>query len=174
MSFYDYYTNSGKPEDLKNRQAKLTDTGRVEYGGGGITPDVPFEEPKVVPIERILLAHHSFFDFSQTWLASHTFPENGQITPEMIAAFKDQLAKKKIGYNTAEFDPNIEWIKAQLRYELLSSAYTVEDGARALEEWDPIIRKAVSIMPQAQALEDSALRAAQSKQVAHSNNPASM
>ena len=174
VSFYDYYSNHSKIEDQKDRQAKLTDTGRVEYGGDGIAPDVQFAEPKLVPIQRILIAHYAFFDFAQQWLSNHTFAKDGQITPDMIAAFKQFLQTKGIGYNEADFAPNLDWIKARIQSELLTAAYTEEDGERALAEWDPEIRKAVSVMTQAQTLEQAALRADTARQMARSNNPSTM
>ena len=48
VSLYDYYYNHDKPQDTKDREVKLTDSGRTVYGGGGITPD----DEKSIPLSR--------------------------------------------------------------------------------------------------------------------------
>lgn len=173
VSFYDYYSNTEKIESQKDREAKLTDSGRVEYGGDGISPDVPFTEPKLIPLQRILIAHYAFFDFAQHWLSDHTIAENAQVTPQMLAAFKQFLATKGIGYSQADFNSAQSWIEARILSELLTASYTEEDGERALAEWDPEIKKAVTVMAQAEALEQAALRADAAKRAARNPNNSS-
>src|SRR5246127_1466484 len=48
VSLYDYYYNHDQapPTEEKNREVKLTDSGRTVYGGGGITPDDQIATPK--------------------------------------------------------------------------------------------------------------------------------
>jgi carboxyl-terminal processing protease len=174
VSLYDYYSNHGKPQDPKDREVKLTDSGRTEYGGDGIAPDVPFEEPKPVHIQRVLIAHYTFFDFAQHYLASHQVAKDAQVTPEMLDAFKQFLHEKNIPYTDAEMAPVLDWVKANILAEMLSTAYTEEDGARARAAWDPMIKKAVSVMGQATQLEQAAEQADAAKQAAHSNMPTTM
>ena len=174
VSLYDYYSNHGKPQSDKDREVKLTDSGRTEYGGDGISPDVPFEEPKPVHIQRVLIAHYTFFDFAQQWLANHQVAKDAQVTPEMVDAFKAFLREKNIAYTDAELAPVIDWVKANILAELLSTTYTEEDGARARAQWDPEIKKAVSVMTQAADLEQAAERAEAAKQAAHSGMPSTM
>src|SRR6202163_1465664 len=45
ISQFDYYNHRDTPPAKKN-DIKYSDTGRVVYGGGGITPDYVVEEPK--------------------------------------------------------------------------------------------------------------------------------
>ena len=174
VSFYDYYSNTAKIESQKNREAKLTDSGRVEYGGDGIAPDVLFKEPKLVPLQRVLIAHYAFFDFGQHWLAHHTVARDAQVTPEMLTAFKQFLQSKSIPYTDAEMAPITPWVQARILSELLTASYTEEAGEQALAEWDPEIKKAVTVMGQAEALEQAALHADAVRQAAHSNNPSTM
>jgi len=174
VSLYDYYSNHGKPQAEKDREVKLTDSGRTEYGGQGIAPDVPFEEPKPVHIQRVLIAHYTFFDFAQRYLASHQVAKDAVVTPEMFDSFKAFLKDKNVAYTDAEMAPVLDWIKANILAELLSNAYTEEDGARARAGWDPEIKKALSLMSQATALEQKAEQTEAAKQAAHSNLPSTM
>ena len=174
VSLYDYYSNHSKPQDAKDREVKLTDSGRTEYGGDGISPDVPFEEPKPVHIQRVLIAHYTFFDFAQQWLAKHQVSKDAEVTPEILDAYKQFLRDKNITFTDAEMTPVLEWVKANILAELLSTAYTEEDGARARAAWDPEIKKAVSLMGQATQLEEAADRAEAARQAGHSNLPSTM
>ncbi len=174
VSLYDYYSNHGKPQNDKDREVKLTDSGRTEYGGDGIAPDVPFEEQKTTHLERLLIAHYTFFDFAQQWLAKHQVAKDAQVTPDMLDAYKQFLRTKNISFTDAELDPVLPWVKANILAELLSSAYTEEDGSRARAEWDPEIKKAVAVMGQATQLEQAAEQADARRQAAHSNLPTTM
>ena len=174
VSLYDYYSNHGKPQADKDREVKLTDSGRTEYGGDGIAPDVPFEEPKPVHLQRVLIAHYTFFDFAQQWLSKHQVSKDATVTPEMLDAYKQFLHSQDIAFTDAEMAPVLDWVKANILAELLSTAYTEEDGARARAAWDPEIKKAVSVMAQATQLEQAAEQAEAAKQAAHSNLPSTM
>ena len=174
VSLYDYYSNHEKPQNIKDREVKLTDSGRTEYGGDGIAPDVPFEEPKPTHLERLLIAHYTFFDFAQQWLGKHQVSKDAQVTPEMLDAYKQFLRTKNISFTDAELTPVLPWVKANILAELLSSVYTEEDGARARAEWDPEIKKAVAAMAQATQLEQAAEQADARRQAAHSNLPTTM
>ena len=174
VSLYDYYSNHGKPQDPKDREVKLTDSGRTEYGGEGIAPDVAFEEPKPTHIQRELIAHYTFFDFAQQYLGSHQVAKDAQVTPEMLDAYKQFLREKNISFTDAEMAPVLDWVKANILAEVLSTAYTEEDGAKARAEWDPEIKKALTVMGQAAQLEQAGDRADAAKQAAHSNLPSTM
>lgn len=170
VSLYDYYSNHGKPVPDKDRQVALTDSGRTVYGGDGIAPDVPFEEPKAQQIQRVLVAHYTFFDFSQQYLSNHQVAKDATVTPEILDAYKQFLHSKDIQFTDAQLAPVLDWVKANILAELLSNAYTEEDGARARAEWDPEVKKAVEVMSQAAALEQRAESADAAKQSPHSGN----
>ena len=122
----------------------------------------------------MLIAHYTFFDFAQQWLAKHQVSKDATVTPEILDAYKQFLREKNIAFTDAEMTPVLDWVKANILAELLSTAYTEEDGARARAEWDPEIKKAVSLMGQATQLEQAADRADAAKQAAHSNLPSTM
>jgi len=71
ISFYDYYFH--KDTDTKNLlDAKSTDSGRTVYGGGGITPDEKFVEPKLDPFQMLVRNRkYAFFNFVSHYLGTH-------------------------------------------------------------------------------------------------------
>src|SRR6202000_1969810 len=73
VSLYDYYYNHDQaPVDDKNREVKLTDSGRTVYGGAGITPDNKIDTPKSNHFQDLLLEHYIFFTFPSHYLADRT------------------------------------------------------------------------------------------------------
>ena len=51
----------------------MTDSGRTVYGGGGITPDEKFVEPKLDVLQGELL-RGALFSFTRDYFAKHSRP----------------------------------------------------------------------------------------------------
>jgi len=157
MSLYDYYyvRDASKPaKDNANREVKLTDDGRTVYGGGGITPDEHIDQLKSNKFEGELLQHYAFFNFSKHYLATRTVQQDFTVDDAVMGQFKDFLKSKKIDYTDADIATNIEWIKASIKAELFTSQFGQLQGLKVRAQWDPQIAKAVSFIPEAQALEE--------------------
>ena len=76
ISFLDYYY--GKRGETKDpTDVKQTDLGRVVYGGGGITPDEKFAEPKADKLQLEVYRKNGLFTF-----ASHFFSSRDTKLPE--------------------------------------------------------------------------------------------
>ncbi len=174
VSLYDYYYNHDKPQDPKDREVKLTDSGRTEYGGGGITPDVPFETPKSTHIQDVLLAHYAFFDFSKHYLATHTVTKDFQVDDTILNDFKQFLDSKQIAYTEPELTSVSDWLKTNIKAELFTSQFGQQEGLKVRANSDPTILKALTVMPQAATLEETAEKVEAQKQAARSNLPSTM
>src|SRR5436853_840165 len=67
-SFYDYYVADDSEDSatseipLKDRKQFKTDTGRVVYGGGGITPDVLVKQPTLSRTTQLLEVRSAIFN----------------------------------------------------------------------------------------------------------------
>ncbi len=162
MSLYDYYyvRDASNPKDNKNREVKLTDSGRTVYGGGGITPDESIEQVKSNHQQDVLLQHYAFFNFSKHYLATHTVDKGFVVDDAILTQFKDFLKEKKIEYTDADLTANLDWVKESIKSDLFTSQFGQFEGLKVRAQWDPQINKAVGYMPQAQALEEH-LKAAQ-------------
>ena len=174
VSLYDYYYNHDKPKDTKDREVKLTDSGRTMYGGGGITPDVLFDSPKSNHIQDVLLAHYAFFDFSKHYLATHTVAKDFQVDEAVMNDFKQFLTSKQISYTEPELASVSDWLKTNLKAELFTSQFGQQEGLKIRANYDPMVLKALSVMPQAATLEDTAEKVEAQKQAARSNLPSTM
>ena len=158
MSLYDYYyvRDASNPKDNANREVKLTDEGRTVYGGGGITPDEHIDQIKSNHVEDTLLQHYAFFNFSKHYLASHpSVPKDFQVDDAVLQQFKDFIKAKSIDVSEADIQANLDWVKESIKSDLFTSQFGQMEGMRVRADWDPQIQKALSFMPQAQALEEN-------------------
>ena len=157
VSLYDYYYNhNDAPQNDANREVKLTDSGRTVYGGGGITPDVKVDTPKSNHFQDVLLQHLVFFDFAKSYLATRTIPRDFKVDDAVMKDFKQFLTKQQIPYTDQDINGVRDWIDMSITSELITSQFGQEEGLKVRAEWDPMINKAVTLMPQALALEDTA------------------
>ena len=157
MSLYDYYyvRDASNPKDNANREVKLTDDGRTVYGGGGITPDEHIDQIKSNHTQDTLLQHYAFFNYSKHYMASHTgVSKDFNVDDAVLADFKSFLKSKSIEVSDADIAANLDWVKESIKSELFTSQFGPVEGQKVRAEWDPQIVKAISFMPQAQALEE--------------------
>ena len=161
ISLYDYYYNHANalPANKTNTEVKLTDSGRTVYGGGGITPDVKIETPKSNAFTDTLLIHQAFFHFAPQWVANHPKDTQFVMSDAVMAEFKKFLTAEKIDWNEKDFDANLSWVQANIKSKIVTILNGQAQGLRVEAEWDPMIQKAITDLPQAQALEESAQKA---------------
>ncbi len=165
VSLYDYYyvRDDAKPADKTNLEVKLTDSGRTVYGGGGITPDEKIDQLKTNAFEINLLQHTAFFNFSKHYLSNRDIDRNFQVDDAVLTDFKAFLKKENITYTDVEFTTNLDWMKSNIKGALFTSEFGAIEGEHARADSDPQIAKALTFMPEAQALEQNALKANQQK-----------
>lgn len=172
ISLYDYFYNHGgaEPSDSTNREVKLTDSGRTVYGGGGITPDEKIETPKSNRFQDELMYKDVFFKFAPIFVSKHTVSQNFQVDDAVLSEFKNYLASQNITYTDADFNGVVDWLKTRIKEKIVTIQFGQLQGLRTLADWDPEIQKAITYLPEAQALEDHAHQVLAEKAMARSNN----
>ncbi len=164
VSLYDYYyvrEKENAPADNKDREVKLTDSGRTVYGGGGITPDEKIANPEFNKFQNNLLIHYAFFNFSKHYLANHTVAKDFTVDDAVMSQFKDFLKTSDLDATDADVAGVSDWIKTNIKAELFTSEFGQMEGLRVRALWDPQISKALTYMPEAQALEEHSKPGAQ-------------
>ena len=159
ISFYDYYFN--KNTDSKNlNDAKSTDSGRLVYGGGGITPDEKYTPPKFDAFQMAVRRKWAFFNFVSKYRGAHDTKLAKGWEPDsiIVEGFHEFLLQQAIPFTEADFAQHQDWIKSELRREMYSSALSSDDSQRLTVETDPEMVKAVEAMPKARALLENAKR----------------
>ena len=157
VSLYDYYYNhaGAQPADNTNREVKLTDSGRTVYGGGGITPDEKIDSPKANHFQDELQFKAVFFHFAPHYLANRTVDKNFEVDGAVLADFKQFLTSQNVPFSEADFNTNLDWVKVNIKEKILTSQLGQLQGLRTLADWDPQIQKALTFLPEAQALEET-------------------
>jgi len=152
VSLYDYYYNhaGALAANSTNQEVKLTDSGRTVYGGGGITPDEKIETPKSNHFQDALMEKDVFFHFAPVYVASHQVDNNFQVDDAVMAEFKKYLTTQNVLNGVKD------WVKARIKEKIVTIQFGQLQGLRTLADWDPMIAKALTFIPEAQALEDNA------------------
>jgi carboxyl-terminal processing protease len=161
VSLYDYHYN---PQPPTKPEVKLTDSGRQVFGGGGITPDDIIAAPKPDDFQQMLYRRGVFYsqqqgvgDFIRFYLG-----EKPDITKEfvvndaVVTEFRKYLDKQKIKYTDADVQANINWLKWQIKREVFTSYFGLNDGYKVELQDDVQLEKAIELIPQAKALYQNA------------------
>jgi len=162
VSLYEYHYERKVPEHPTD--VKLTDSGRQVTGGGGITPDIKVEAPKLTKFEEHLLRRAVFYPaetgvggFTRYFLGTKpAITKDFEADSRMLQELRQYLSKQKIRYSEAEINENLDWIERKIKQEVLLYAYGPQEGFKALLNGDPQIERAVEALPQARALYQNA------------------
>jgi carboxyl-terminal processing protease len=158
ISFYDYYFRKNGEKNLLD--AKSTDSGRTVYGGNGITPDEKFDDAKLDRFQSTLRRRYVMFNFVAHYLGTHNvkLPKGWSPDTTIIEELHQFLIAKNIPFTEAEFAQNQDWLKQEMKREMYTSAFGIEDARRLIVETDPEVARAIDSMPKAQALLETAKR----------------
>ena len=158
LSLYDYYYGAGSQDSTAGRESKTTDSGRTVYGGDGITPDVKFDTPKANRFQGEMQTHYVFFDFAKKYLSNHQLQRSFTVDDQVVQQFREFLNSNKVQWNEADLQQNLNWVKSNIKGELFTEVFGVDDGLRAKAEADPEVAKALDLLPQAKQLSENARR----------------
>jgi carboxyl-terminal processing protease len=172
VSLYDYYYNHEQPQDSKDREVKLTDSGRTVYGGGGITPDVKVEPPKSTPFEDVLLEHDAFLGFTEQYVAHHQVSKEFEVDDAVLNDFKQYLGTQNIEFTPQEFSASLDLVKTNIKSKLFATEFGQTVGLKVEANWDPMIAQGVTLMQQAAQLEQHAEQVLAQKEAALNKGPA--
>lgn len=172
VSLYDYYYDhaGALPSNSTNREVKFTDSGRTVYGGGGITPDEKLQTPQTSKFQDELLFKDVFFHFAPLYVSKHAPDKNFQVDEAVMKDFEQYLTSRNISWTTDEINSAADWIKPRIKQEVVTIWFGEKNGERTLIQSDPGVDKAIGLLPQAQALEDTAHKVLQEKAMARNQS----
>lgn len=176
-NLYDYYLHKIKTDEKAKLPSK-TITGRIVYGGDGITPDEIVKETAMNQTEIALLDPLFFFSSElaggriggfESYKVLNQF-QYGQrihsgdiiVSEELISAFKKFVEKEK-SWNVSleQIDAAKAFIKLRLRYNLASASFGSVAANQILIEDDLQVAKAVEALPKAKQLAQTAQKSQQ-------------
>jgi carboxyl-terminal processing protease len=153
ISQFDYYNHRDNPIDEKKREVFRSDNGRIVYGGGGITPDVIVERPKLNEFQEDLLENFVFFSFADEFFkANPRIDTTFQISSAMIEDFKKHLSARRVPFNEKNIQDNLDFIKMRIRHEVFYKRLGNAEAQKVLDEGDVQIQKAIELLPEAKRI----------------------
>lgn len=178
VTLYDYHYN---PKPPRAPEVKLTDTGRQVFGGGGITPDVVVPAPKPDDFQELLQRRNVFYpspqpqgvgDFVRFYLGERPdITRDFTVDDALLAQFRKYLGQQHVPFTEDQIQKNLAWLKWEIKREVFTSVFGLNDGYRVALESDPQLEKAVESIPQAKALYASARKIVAERQAAGSGQP---
>jgi carboxyl-terminal processing protease len=163
-SFYDYYVaddseGSSNEQPLKDRQQFKTDTGRIVYGGGGITPDVFVKPAQLSRTTQLLEVRSAIFNYAVEYAAAHPeLTKELTITPQLLDEFGRFAADKEIA-TVAEVKAALDkpadrnYLERALKAEIIAAKYGYDASYPYRLEGDTQVEKALALFPDAEKLE---------------------
>jgi len=176
VSLYDYHYN---PQPPNKPEVKLTDSGRQVFGGGGITPDDIIAAPKPDEFQQMLYRRGVFYsqqqgvgDFTRFYLGEKPdITKDFVVNDAVVAEFRKYLDKQKIKYSDADIQANIVWLKWQIKREVFTSFFGLNDGYKVELQDDVQLEKAIELIPQAKALYQNARKILAEREAGQSSQP---
>ena len=176
VSLYDYHYNPQRP---KQPEVKLTDSGRQVFGQGGITPDDFVAAPKQDDFQLSLYRRGVFYatpqgvgDFTRFYLSSKPdVTKDFVANDEVINEFRKYLDKQHIKYTEPEIQENLTWLKLQIKREVFTSVFGLNEGFKVALQDDPQLDKAIELIPQSRALYQNARKIVAERQAGQTSHP---
>src|SRR5947208_16237 len=163
-SFYDYYVadesddGSASEMPLKDRKKFTTATGRVVYGGGGITPDIFVKPAPLSRTTQLLEVRSAIFNYGVDYVAKHPdVTEDVAITPAVMEDFVQFASSKDIA-PVADIRESLQkpndrnFIERALKAEVIAAKFGFDASDPELLQGDNTIEKALEMFPEAQKL----------------------
>jgi carboxyl-terminal processing protease len=176
VGLYDYFNHKAK---LNPTSSNRTVTGRIVYGGDGITPDESVKRPTLSNLQISLLDPMFFFAREVVngriqGLESHKIvspirfgqrvrPSDFPATDELSNAFRKYLSNSEIKLSAAQFEENKQFIITRLRQNLATANFGTVAANQVLIENDVQVAKAVEALPRAQSLALTARKSLQKR-----------
>jgi carboxyl-terminal processing protease len=172
-SFWDYYYS--RESDSLESDAFSTDSGRVVYGGGGITPDEKVKLERMSRFARKMQRESLVREFASKVYSGGIdvdvrsyFPDDSfdsltsaerrelidriVITDDVLVQFRKELDAEGFEYSPQDWEANERVVRNLLRQELLLLLVGDEESYRVALELDRQVQTALARLPQAETL----------------------
>lgn len=162
-SFYDYYVADDlstvtEEKPLKDREEFKTDTGRIVYGGGGITPDVLVKPRELSRAVQLLEVRGAFFDFGVRYGAGHPqLTRTVVVTPQILKDFVQFAVSKEIASQSdiekaMQTPDDREYISRMIHAEIIAAKFGYDASYSIRLQGDNQVAKAIELIPEASKL----------------------
>ncbi len=139
-----------------------TNSGRVVYGGGGVSPDYIVKPPAATASVLNLQRRDMFYQFITTYLDARgqalrsaygddvqRFVKSFAVTDEMLQDFRTFITTKSVKFEEKDFQKDMVFVKARLKAEIARSFWGNIGSYSVMLEVDPQFQKAIALLPEA-------------------------
>ena len=161
-SFYDYYVadDSENPEEvpLAEREKFKTATGRIVYGGGGITPDFIVKQPELARTTQLLEVRSAIFNYAVEYSSKHpNLTKDVVVTPAMVEEFVRHASEKEIApvadiRDALSKPADRRYIERALKAEIVAAKFGFDASYPYRLQGDAQVEKAIELFPEASKL----------------------
>jgi carboxyl-terminal processing protease len=169
----DYLLSKRAPDD--SREVRYTDGGRKVLGQGGITPDYAVNS-LIKPFTARLRVSGAYYSYARKFVQHQTdlgrkfaFPQDPKeartasagkiqvgttfvVNADVVADFRKYLGPRGDEFDQKAFQEAEPEIRRELEREIAGAIWGVEAGVRAGRMHDPVVMKAIEVMPEAARL----------------------
>lgn len=161
---YDDIDPNATPDSVQNRPIYKTSSGRLVYGGGGITPDINLKWQRYTRLFYELVMNRAFFEFASAYaarnkhLAADFDAYNASWMPgeSVLAEFHRHVqalaAGKKLKFDEQSWQSDLPSIKLYLKKEIALHLWDRDKAARVEISNDPQVAEVLRLLPQAERL----------------------
>ncbi len=160
-SFYDYYVSDGTEAGevpLKDREIFKTETGRIVYGGGGITPDHIVKPLELSRVVQLLEVRSAIFDYAVLYASKN--PNVGRdiaVDAKMMEEFITLAADKGIATvpeirKAMENEVDRDYVHRALRAEIVAARFGYDASYPIRLQGDNQVARAIELLPEADKL----------------------
>ncbi|HSG28628.1 MAG TPA: S41 family peptidase [Candidatus Krumholzibacterium sp.] len=162
------YDENGEPivsEDAGKEY--YTASGRVVYGGGGITPDWTIDLPEFTEFQRNLELRSTFFSFAVDYTAYNDVGDDFTTTDQVLAEFRKHLDEKDIAYTDEDWnEENTDYVRKAIRREVFRKMHGTKGAYIATLAEDTEVVKVLEMFRNTSTLEEIFTYAASQMKVA--------
>lgn len=149
----------------EKREVRYTSKGRKVYGQGGIAPDYTVTVSNQALTSRLFFKG-AFFRYGRKFANRKTslskglkFPTESEaledpralVDDRVIEDFMHFIKENGIESNDEDFEKAKEEIRRELTREIFSSLWGIEEGIRVYRRSDPVVLKAIEVLPEAES-----------------------
>ena len=147
-------------DSVKARPTYKTSAGRLMYGGGGITPDVPLKWPRPTQFTVDLILKRSFFEFATEFAGRNrqlagdfaAFRQNWQPSEAVLAEFRRKIEALKIKFDPESWNKDLDFIKLRLKSELALTLWDRQKWYEIEAYGSKQMQEVLRLFPQAQKI----------------------
>ncbi len=151
-------SNTSEVPEIRSAREKpvyYTSSGRVVYGGGGITPDLEYEPREYTDLMRRLERDGLGFSFAVDYLKDHNVTENFRTTDAMLNDFYKFLGTRKFEYKKEELtEENVDYIRTMIAREVVNNKFGRKAMYRVVLDHDPELQEALKMIQKNPTLKD--------------------